>query len=114
MEVEQVEGRITELADRLTRAGDARGKDQTAPEGNVVAVGTTVSVRFPGGTIETLLISDLVEEDDQAMVATPDSPLGRALLGRRAGDTVTYDAPEGRAVIRVVSVRGRRDPFAGG
>ena len=34
-----------------------------------------------------------------------DSPLGRALLGRRAGDTVVVERPRGDAEYTIVSVR---------
>ncbi|MFJ9733698.1 GreA/GreB family elongation factor [Streptomyces sp. NPDC101171] len=33
-----------------------------------------------------------------------DSPLGRALLGHRVGESVSYEAPEGRATAEVVSL----------
>ena len=32
------------------------------------------------------------------MVFSPDAPLGKALMGHRAGETVTYDAPSGREI----------------
>jgi transcription elongation GreA/GreB family factor len=35
---------------------------------------------------------------------TVDSPLGRALVGRRAGDPVTYAGPEGDLQAEVVAV----------
>jgi transcription elongation GreA/GreB family factor len=35
---------------------------------------------------------------------SPDSPLGRSLLGAKAGDQVKVDAPSGTWLARVVSV----------
>jgi transcription elongation GreA/GreB family factor len=45
----------------------------------------------------------MAEELDRTLV-TADSPLGRALLGRRAGDVVEYDTPQGRTTATVVSL----------
>src|SRR5262249_61283610 len=36
---------------------------------------------------------------------SPDSPLGRALIGRRAGDAVEVEAPRGTWTARILSVR---------
>jgi transcription elongation GreA/GreB family factor len=39
------------------------------------------------------------------MLASPDSPLGAALLGRAIDDEVEYQAPAGALVVKIVSVR---------
>ena len=36
---------------------------------------------------------------------SPDSPLGRALIGHSEGDAVEVDAPRGRWTARILSVR---------
>ena len=35
---------------------------------------------------------------DGVKVFSPDAPLGQALMGHRAGDTVSYEAPNGRKI----------------
>ncbi|MDT0462113.1 GreA/GreB family elongation factor [Streptomyces gibsoniae] len=105
-------------ADELQRAGDLQRLDarismistrlreaETAgpPPTDLVGVGSTVTVRFPDGSVETLQIGETAEELDPTLV-TADSPLGRALLGHHAGDTVSYDAPGGQATAVVVSL----------
>lgn len=99
MELERTAERLTEITGLLEHAGEA------VPGEGTVAVGTAVTVRFSDGTVETLQISDLAEEDPTATITTSDSPLGEALLGRRAGDEVTYDAPDGRLTAHVLAVR---------
>ena len=47
--------------------------------------------------------------DDQTSVH---SPIGRALVGHRAGDTVTVDTPGGPRVVEIVAV-GEGPPRAG-
>jgi transcription elongation GreA/GreB family factor len=42
-------------------------------------------------------------------VVSADSPLGRALVGARVGDTVRYQAPAGQFTIKVTQVRALED-----
>ncbi|MCF3132913.1 GreA/GreB family elongation factor [Streptomyces olivochromogenes] len=97
-ELQRLDARISELTTRLRRA-DTAGPPPT----DLVGVGSTVTVRFPDGTVETFQIGELAEELDPTLV-TADSPLGRALLGHHAGDTVSYHAPAGNSTAVVVSL----------
>ncbi len=65
------------------RAAEEAGRAPT----DEVGVGSTVTLRFGDDTVESIRIGEPAEASDQALV-TADSPLGRALLGHRAGDTV--------------------------
>ncbi|MET8625918.1 GreA/GreB family elongation factor [Kitasatospora sp. NPDC004669] len=97
-EVTRLDRRIAELEGRL-REAEAAG----APSTEVVGVGSTVTVRFGDGAEETVEISEVAEERELTLV-TYDSPLGKALLGRHAGDTVNYETPGGAASAVVLSV----------
>jgi transcription elongation factor GreB len=48
------------------------------------------------------------EFDVEAGHISMDSPVGRALLGRRAGDEVTVERPKGQVCFEVLEVRYRR------
>ncbi|MFJ4323294.1 GreA/GreB family elongation factor [Streptomyces tricolor] len=96
----RLDRRIEDITERLREAAVAG----PAPT-DVVGVGSTVTVRFSAGATETLQIGEVAEALDQTLV-TADSPLGRALLGRRPGDTVHYDTPDGPATAVVVSIGG--------
>ena len=37
-------------------------------------------------------------------VVSPSAPLGQALIGRTAGDKITYDAPGGKLAVEIVKV----------
>ncbi|MEW1642596.1 MULTISPECIES: GreA/GreB family elongation factor [unclassified Streptomyces] len=97
-ELRRLDDRISEVTTRLREAAAAG-----PPSTGVVGVGSTVTVRFSDGAVETIDIGETAAASDRTLV-TADSPLGRALLGHAAGDTVSYDAPEGRAAAAVVSV----------
>ncbi|MER7536884.1 GreA/GreB family elongation factor [Streptomyces sp. NPDC097704] len=97
-DLDRLDTRITEIEGRLEEASVAG-----APSTGAVGVGSSVTVRFEDGTESTFHIGELANALDATLV-TADSPLGRALLGHRAGDTVTYDTPEGRTTAVVLSL----------
>ncbi|MGH3546992.1 MAG: GreA/GreB family elongation factor [Pseudonocardiaceae bacterium] len=70
--------------------------------------GTVVTLRFADGTVATLRVVAITEEapaDRQDEILTADSPLGRALAGRHAGDTITYSVPDGEAQAQVIAMQ---------
>ncbi|WP_369147722.1 GreA/GreB family elongation factor [Streptomyces sp. R44] len=97
-ELDRLATRIDEIEGRL-KEGSVAGPPST----DAVGVGSSVTVRFADGAESTVQIGELANALDATLV-TADSPLGKALLGHRAGDTVTYDTPEGRTTAVVVSL----------
>ncbi|GGY57603.1 GreA/GreB family elongation factor [Streptomyces omiyaensis] len=97
-EAERLDARIEEIEGRL-REGSAAAPPSTG----TVGVGSTVSVRFGDGTESTVHLGELADADDPSLV-TVASPLGRALLGHAAGDSVAYATPLGRTTAVVLSV----------
>jgi transcription elongation factor GreA len=90
-----LERRITMLRDRLDRAVIV---DDSEAIGDKVAVGTTVEIEDDGGDRLEVEISSVGG-------VSPDSPVGRALLGRKVGDEVEIEAPKGSWRARILSVR---------
>jgi transcription elongation factor GreA len=70
--------------------------------GGAVSVGSHVVIEDGDG--ETMEVEISSVGGDGAV--SPDSPLGRALLGASVGDTVEVEAPRGSWSARVVSVEG--------
>jgi transcription elongation GreA/GreB family factor len=92
--------RIEEL-ERLLADPDALDTPPGLPHG------TLVTLRFPGGDEATLRVVAIPEQapaDDQDDVVTADSPLGKALVGQQAGDTITYAGPDGQLEAEVVAL----------
>jgi transcription elongation GreA/GreB family factor len=98
-ELTWIDDRITELSDLLEH-----GVGEDARAGDRVEVGSQVVLEFSDGNRETLLVGDVALDTGQSTVLTPDSPLGRAILGHRAGDTVTYPAPSGPTRATVIEI----------
>ena len=70
-----------------------------------VAAGVKVSLRhMDSDEVERYLVGSIEERDSGAQVISPGSPLGQALMGKKAGETVTYDAPSGTLRVEIVSV----------
>jgi transcription elongation factor GreA len=96
-ELTWIDGRIrdiTYLLDAAARAGSGLpGR---------VCVGSVVAIRYPDGQSERLKVTPI--PDDDVPTVTPESPLGRALLGAGVGDEIEWAAPEGRLHARVESI----------
>jgi transcription elongation factor GreA len=95
-EVVQEHLRISEERDRLLGLIDAASQVVDSPDDpHVVEIGDTVGIRLADGTDEQYLIVHGFEVELGDRRISPDSPLGRAVLGRRVGDVVDVDAPSG-------------------
>lgn len=76
-----------------------------AGDSDEVKTGTIVSLRYEGDSdVEQYLIGSIEERNGDMPVISPASPLGRALLGRRPGETVEYEAPSGMLRVEVVEL----------
>ena len=94
----RMDRRIGEL-ERLLADPDALDTPPGLPDG------TEVTVRFPDGDVATFRIVAVPEAAAPgADVVTAASPLGRALVGRQAGDAITYQGPDGELHAEVVAV----------
>ncbi len=89
-----LERRITILRERLHQSVVV----ETAPTGDRVAVGSVVTIARDDGETMEIEISSVGG-------VSPDSTLGRALLGAGVGVEVEVEAPKGAWRARVVAIR---------
>jgi transcription elongation factor GreA len=101
----KMESRIRQLQAMLE---DAQIVDtDAAAAGDKVATGVVVTLRYVGDDdTERYLIGSIEERREGVSVISPNSPLGQALLGHKAGDKVTYDAPSGQLAVEIVEIGG--------
>lgn len=98
----KMEARIRQLQSMLDGAVVVDAARGAAGE---VATGSMVSLRYEGDDdVERYLIGSIEERREGMSVISPASPLGQALVGHRAGDTVEYDAPSGTLKVDIVEV----------
>lgn len=100
----QEEARIRQLQELLANVtiGEAPA------ESGVASLGSVVKVYYDGDEDddETFLIATREEggRDPNLETYSPDSPLGKALLGAKVGETRSYDLPNGKtAEVTLVS-----------
>jgi transcription elongation factor GreA len=76
--------------------------------GDTVAPGTIVELRYEGdSTTERMLYGSIEEQQGDLDVVSPGSPLGQALEGKAAGETATFEAPNGSPLtVEIVSIQG--------
>ncbi len=98
----KMEARIRQLEAILA---DVVIVDHGLPANGEVSTGTIVSLRYSGDEdVERYLIGSIEERREGVAVVSPNSPLGQALVGKKAGDTVTYEAPSGPLEVEIVEV----------
>ncbi len=97
----KMEARIRQLEDMLrhVQVGEA------SSDGEVVAAGTVVRITDDDGDTDEVLIGSIEDKVDGLGLVSSSSPLGKALLGARAGDTVAYEAPGGTFEVTVEAIR---------
>jgi transcription elongation factor GreA len=90
-----LERRITILRDRVQRA--VLIDEEAAAASDKVSVGSRVTIDRDDGESMEVEISSVGG-------VSPDSPLGKALIGTRVGDEVVIDAPRGAWSARVTAI----------
>jgi len=101
----KMEGRIIHLASLIENAEIV--ELDTSGDSMAVQAGCLVSIRYDGDDdVEKYLIGSIEERREGVTVMSPGSPLGQALMGSNAGDTVTFESPGGPLAVTVVDVEG--------
>ncbi|HSJ92613.1 MAG TPA: transcription elongation factor GreA [Gaiellaceae bacterium] len=98
-----LEQRIIQLEERLTRARLIEAED--VPKG-VVAVGTRVRLRDLDAkeTIEYVIVGS-AEANPREQKLSNESPVGKAILGKKKGETVEVSAPRGSLKYKIMDVK---------
>ena len=99
-----MEARIAHLK-TILRDAQVREVDDTGR----VEIGSMVTVVDGDGDEMEFLLAPAENRGSAALVVSPTSPLGQAVLSKSPGDLVSYDAPRGRFEVKVTAVR----PFSG-
>jgi transcription elongation GreA/GreB family factor len=101
-ELASLDERLAEL-DRLLHAGPAPSNGA-----GTLPFGTEVSILVADGAVVKMQVISVIEDASiggEAEALTAGSPLGLALAGRKAGDTVTYTTPQGESQVELLDVK---------
>ena len=85
------EARIIQLEETLENAQIGEAADDGSVSAGTIVTGKEQVFALGGQEITE-------DVPDGVKVFSPDAPLGQALMGHRAGDTVSYEAPTGREI----------------
>lgn len=95
-----VEGRIQELQDMIKQA---KVVSKTAG-GSIVSLGSKVTVECEGDK-ETYELVGLNESDPINGKISIESPIGKAMMGAKKGETVIVSAPSGKLNYKVIDIK---------
>ncbi len=96
-----MEARIRKL-EHLINTAEVREVEDTGK----VEVGSVVAVvDSDGDELEFFVAPQENKVGGGMLLASPESPLGKALLGRSIDDEIEYEAPAGTLTVRILSVR---------
>ena len=99
----RMEARIRQLQSLVENAVIVDGTEAS----DTVTAGSIVALRYEGDDdVDRYLVGSIEERRSDVAVVSPASPLGQALLGRRKGDVVEYEAPGGNLKVEIVEIEG--------
>ena len=96
-----LEGRMEELRDIINRVNVVDIKKSGEEE---VGIGSQVLVAINGSQHEFSIVGEW-EADPAAKKISHESPLGKALIGKKVGDIVEVEAPAGKVTYAVKAVK---------
>lgn len=95
------EGRIKELEILLANAHIIGEEENVA---GIVKVGSNVTIKEDGNEPETYMIVGPAEADPLDKRISNESPIGRALINHKVGDTVKVETPDGAFGVEILEI----------
>ena len=101
-----VEGRIQELKMILANAHIIDYDEVKENSGGYVQVGSTVYIREEGESrSDKYVIVGAAEADPRNGMISNESPIGKAAIGKKAGEEIEIDTPDGKLKFRITTVK---------
>lgn len=97
----KTEARIKELEELIR---NAKIVDEDAIDTSVVGIGSTVKIERADGVVAEYSIVGSNEADPASFKISDQSPIGKKLIGTRAGAVVTVEVPSGKITLKVLEV----------
>lgn len=107
------DGLVTQLKEELELTNNKIGEIEESLEvseiisdkinSDFVQVGSRVKIKVSSSTKEFHIVSHL-ESDPASSKISDQSPLGKALIGKKINDEIEVEAPVGKIIYKVVSI----------
>ena len=98
-ELEFMDGRIAEIEDVLKNASVV----STNARNGGVGIGTKITVKFNGNQHVFEMVGEW-EADPVNKKISPESPLGKALFGKKIGEKAEVEAPAGKITYEILAI----------
>ena len=98
-----VEGRIQEL-DHLIATAQIIEENGKGKKHDVISVGAKVTIKEGNYEAETFTIVGAAEANPRDGKISNESPIGKAILGHKLGDTVKVETPGGTYNVKILKV----------
>lgn len=102
-ELSFIDGRIGELEELLKHTKLIQANHTRSASKRTVDLGSKVTLHKDGKK-EVYLVVGEWEADPAEKKISHESPLGKALIGRKVGDKVEVEAPAGRILYKIVDI----------
>lgn len=96
----KMEARIRQLEEMLRNAQVGE-----APTGDKIAAGMIVTTVDADGDESTFLVGSREDRVSGVSVVSAQSPLGKALIGKKVGEKAKYEAPAGVFTVTIKAIR---------
>jgi transcription elongation factor GreA len=96
-----LEARIAQLEDKLRAATVIDASDLGT---DVVRVGSVVHVKDESGKSTKYTIVGSAEASPTEMKLSNESPVGKALIGRKTGEEVVFTTPKGERRLKITKI----------
>lgn len=96
------EKRIGDLENLLRNARIIEGDESRSVNG-VIGLGSKVTVDFDGEDEQYTIVGAIEAKPSSGLISN-ESPIGRALIGKRSGDGAVVDTPGGALTLTIKSV----------
>jgi transcription elongation factor GreA len=98
-----VEGRIQEL-DLLLATAQIIEENGKTKKNDAIQVGSKVTIKEGNFEAETFTIVGAAEANPRVGKISNESPIGKAILGHKVGDTVKVETPGGTYNVKIIKV----------
>jgi len=97
-ELEFIDGRISEIEEVVKNAQVVNNGSRSGS-----GVGTKITVKQNGGRYVFEIVGEW-EADPVNKKISPESPLGKALIGKKIGEKVLVEAPAGKVTYEILAI----------
>ena len=98
-ELDFIDGRIDKLEEVIATAEVVK----IGANGSGIGVGTTITVKTNGDKLIFEMVGEW-EANPLKRRISPESPLGKALVGKKVGDNVEVEAPAGKISYKILAI----------